>query len=100
MHYIQVPLARRLPCVQTNAGSTRLRPCSDLLPGCCSDAPVPGTKNVLKQLGKGINYREMGDKFGVSASSACEKVNTAGTDENLFRLVPVPGHWAWDYLWS
>ena len=24
----------------------------------------------------------------------CEKVNIAGTDENLFRLVPVPGHGA------
>ena len=32
------------------------------------------------------------DKFGVSASTACEKVNTAGADENLFRLVP--GHGA------
>ena len=27
-------------------------------------------------------------KFGVGASTACEKVNTTGTDENLFRLVP------------
>ena len=34
----------------------------------------------------------MGDKFGVAASTAYEKVNTTGTDENLFRLVPVPGH--------
>ena len=53
-----------------------------------------GIKNVHKQLGKGINYREIGDKFGVSASTACKKVNAAGTDENLFRLVPVPGHGA------
>ena len=37
---------------------------------------------------KGINYREIGDRFGVSASAAYEKVNTSGTDENLFRLVP------------
>ena len=45
--------------------------------------------NVHKQLGKGIEYREIGDKIGVSASTACEKVNTVGTNENLFRLVPV-----------
>ena len=47
-----------------------------------------------KQLGKGIDYREIGDKFGVGASTACKKVNTGGTDENLFRLVPMPGHGA------
>ena len=52
----------------------------------------PDLKNVHKQLGKGINHREIGDKFGVSASTADEKVKTAGTNENLFRLVPVPGH--------
>ena len=51
-----------------------------------------GTKNVHKQLGKGVYYREIGDKFGVGASTACKNVNTAGTDKNLFRLVPVPGH--------
>ena len=28
----------------------------------------------------------IGDKFGVGASIACEEVNTADTDENLFRL--------------
>ena len=28
----------------------------------------------------------------VGASTACEKENTADTDENLFRLMPVPGH--------
>ena len=55
---------------------------------------MPSTKNVHKQRGKGINYREIGDKFGVSASTACKKVNTEGTDENLFRLVPMPGHGA------
>ena len=33
-------------------------------------------------------------KFGVGASTAYEKVNTAGTDEILFRLVPVLGHGA------
>ena len=27
---------------------------------------------------------EIGDKFGVAASTACEKVNTVGSDENLF----------------
>ena len=44
------------------------------------------TKNVHKQLGKGINYREIENKFGVVASIACEK--------HLFRLVPMPGHGA------
>ena len=51
-------------------------------------------KNVHTQLGKGIDYREISDKFRVNASTACEKVNTADTDGNLFRLVPVPGHGA------
>ena len=32
--------------------------------------------------------------FLVSASTVCKKANTAGADENLFRLVPVPGHGA------
>ena len=41
-----------------------------------------------------MTNREIGDKFGVGSSAACKKVNTAGTDENLFRLVPVPGHGA------
>ena len=31
-------------------------------------------------------------KFVAVASRAYEKVNTAGTDENLFRLVPLLGH--------
>ena len=47
--------------------------------------PVLGIKNVYKQLGKGIDYREVGNKLGVGASTSCKKVNTAGTDENLFR---------------
>ena len=34
-----------------------------------------------KDLEKGINYREIGDKFGVGASATCEKVKAAGTDE-------------------
>ena len=55
---------------------------------------MPGTKNVHKQQGKGIDYREVGDKYGVGVSTACKKVDAAGTDENLFRLVPVPGHGA------
>ena len=39
--------------------------------------------------------RPIDDKFGaVGASTACEKVNTAGTDENLFRLVPLLGNCA------
>ena len=50
------------------------------------------TKNFHKQLGKRIKYREIGDKFEVSASTAGEKVNTVGTGVNLFRLVPVIGH--------
>ena len=63
--------------------------------GRCSDAPLSWTKNVHKQLGKGMNYRVIGDKFGVSASTACEKVNTADTDENLFsQIVPLPEHGA------
>ena len=45
-----------------------------------------------RQVGKGIDYRENGDKFRVGNSTACEKVNTAGTDENLFTLVPGPRH--------
>ena len=36
-------------------------------------------------LEKGLDYREIGDKFPVGGSTACEKVNTPGTDENLFR---------------
>lgn len=32
---------------------------------------------LLKRLGKGLDYREIGDKFGVGASTACQKVNEA-----------------------
>ena len=53
---------------------------------------MPGTKNVHKQLGKGDKYREVTGKFGVVASTVCEKVNTIGTFENLLRLAPVLGH--------
>ena len=55
---------------------------------------MPGTKNVHQQLGKGNNYRVISGKFGVVASTAYEKANTTDTDENLFRLVSVPGHGA------
>ena len=64
---------------------TQIRPRWDLVPlgpeNGYSDTPVPWTKNVHKQLGKGINHREIGDKFEVDASTACENVNTADTDE-------------------
>ena len=53
---------------------------------------MPGTKSVHKQLGKGNNNRKISGEFGVVASTAYEKVNTTGTDENLFRLVPMPEH--------
>ena len=49
---------------------------------------------MFKTIGKGIDYREIGDKFGVSASTTRENVNTAGTDEKLLWLAPVPGHGA------
>ena len=29
------------------------------------------------QIGKGLDYREIGDKFGMGASTACMKVNEA-----------------------
>ena len=57
-------------------------------------------KMFTKKLGKGIKYREIGDKFGVGASAACKKVNTAGTDESLFRLVPLPLHGAQICAWA
>ena len=41
---------------------------------------MPGTINVHQQLRKGNNYQEISGKFG--------------TDENLFRLVPMLGHGA------
>ena len=74
------PVQTWYPCQGTEIGVVKTRQCLDL------------NRNLRKQLGKGINYREIGGKFGGSASTAFEKVNTAGTDENLFRLVPVPGH--------
>ena len=74
------PVQTWYPCQGTEIGVVKTRQCLDL------------NTNLRKQLGKGINYREIGGKFGGSASTAFEKVNTAGTDENLFRLVPVPGH--------
>ena len=43
-------------------------------------SPVLGRTVVamlLKHLGKGLDYREIGDKFGVSTSTACIKVNEA-----------------------
>ena len=58
-----------------------LRPRSDFV-------PVPGHV-------KGTDCREIGGTFGVGASTPCKKVNTAGTDENLFKLVGsirVSGH--------
>ena len=55
---------------------------------------MPGTENVHKQLGKGSNYGEISGKFGAVASTAYEKVNKKGNDENLFRLLPVLGHGA------
>ena len=80
---------------------TIVKPCSDLVPVPGHDAralkwtlftAVPGTINVHKQLGKGNNYREISGKFGVVASTTYEKVSTMGADENLFKLVLVPGH--------
>ena len=62
--------------------------------GRFSHTPVPGTKNVHKQLGKGDNCQEISGKFGDVASTAIEKADATGTDENLFRLVPVLGHGA------
>ena len=56
----------------------------------CLGTPLPWTKHLHKQLGKRLDYGEIGDKFGVGASTAYLKVNTAGTDENLFRLVRWP----------
>ena len=48
----------------------------------------PELKKVHKGLGKGLDYREIDDKFGVGTSSACKKVNTAGADEILLGTVP------------
>ena len=40
--------------------------------------PVPVKTVVamlLKRIGKGLDYREIGDKFGIGTSTACMKVN-------------------------
>ena len=47
----------------------------------------PELNMSIKKLGKRIDYREIGGEFGVGSSTACKKVNTALTDENLFRQV-------------
>ena len=39
----------------------------------------------------GIDYREIDNKFKIGSSTACKKVNTVSTGENLFRLVAVLG---------
>lgn len=42
--------------------------------------PVPSKTVVamlLERIGKGMDYREIGDKFGIRASTACKKVNEA-----------------------
>ena len=42
--------------------------------------PVPSKTVVamlLRRIGKGMDYREIGDKFGIRASTACKKVNEA-----------------------
>ena len=41
-----------------------------------------------------MKYRKLDDKFEVRTSTSWERVNTAGADETLFILVPVPGHGA------
>ena len=77
---------RNAPKCKTHVQSHKrsLRPRSDLVPvpghrvmGTkimdASDTPVLWTKNVHKQLGKGIYYWEIGDKFEVGASTACKK---------------------------
>ena len=53
---------------------------------------MPWIDHVQKRPRKGLDYRETGEKFGVVASTACKKVNTAGFEENLFRLVPMFRH--------
>ena len=70
-----------------------LRPCSDLVP--FTGYRARALKRMLfrqRQRGKRIKYRKIGNKFEVRTSTAWENVNTAGADENLFILVPVPGH--------
>ena len=65
-------------------------PCSELvpvtIPGNKMDVVqtrlCPGLKMFINNYEIRIKYREIGDKFEVSASTACEKVTTVGTDEN------------------
>ncbi|KAK2572190.1 hypothetical protein P5673_002401 [Acropora cervicornis] len=50
--------------------------------------PVPVKTVVamlLKRIGKGLDYREIGDKFGIGTSTACMKVNEA------MKLLNYPG---------
>ena len=45
-----------------------------LVPACPQQCPE---QNIFtKQLGEVVNCQEIGDKFGVSASAACEKITT------------------------
>ena len=53
---------------------------------------TPRLRSPSPIMAPGIDYQEISEKFGFGASTACEKINTAGTDENLFRLVPLLGH--------
>ena len=60
----------------------------------------PVSSNVHKREGQGLRYRDIGDKFAVSTSTAYERVNTLGMDENLFTvqtsartLVPTKGQY-------
>ena len=48
------------PCLGTKMDFVQTRQCPDL-------------KMFMKQLGKRIDYREIGDKFGVGSSTACKK---------------------------
>ena len=75
------PVHTWCPCLGTNMDVVQTHQCPEL-------------KMFITKLGKGINYLEIGGKFGIGASTACKKVNAAATDESLFRLVPVPGHGA------
>ena len=57
-----------------------------------SDTPVPCTKNVRhKQLGNILTIEKSATNLELVL---LQKVNTTGTDETLFRLVPVLGHGA------
>ena len=43
----------------------------------------------IKQLKKGNNYPEMGNKFVVGASTGCEKINSAATDDSFTHPHPL-----------